>query len=237
MAYLQNALDDLETAECSRCSVCRGGPVVSIQVDRRLAIAARQFLKQVEMPFKPKKQVARVAFEVYGFSRYFAVCPPGIGRSYPIALGDAGWGGLVANDKHAGYFRDELVEAVAEMIEQRWQPEPALEWITCVLSRNHPKLVSAFALRLANRLGLPSVEAIYKVIDNEPQKIQQNRFHQCKNLDGVFKILENIPAAPVLLVDDVIDSGWTMTVLAALLRKAGSGLVYLVALALTSSGD
>ena len=35
---------------------------------------------------------------------------------------------------------------------------------------------------------------------------------------------------PVLLVDDVVDSGWTMTVIAALLKQAGSGSVFLLLL-------
>lgn len=41
---------------------------------------------------------------------------------------------------------------------------------------------------------------------------------------------------PVLLVDDTVDSRWTFTVIAALLRGAGSGPVFPFALAFTSSG-
>ena len=41
----------------------------------------------------------------------------------------------------------------------------------------------------------------------------------------------------VLLVDDMVDSGWTFTVCAALLRQAGSGPVFPVALAQTSKSD
>lgn len=76
-----------------------------------------------------------------------------------------------------------------------------------------------------------------KVHDNEPQKLQQNRFHQCHNLDGVFAVAPGIPNEPVLLVDDIVDSAWTLTVVAALLRQAGSGPVWPVALAATSAGD
>ncbi len=125
MAYLQNALDDPETVECGRCSVCVGEPVVSAEVDRNLAIAASHFLKHDEMPFKPKKQSAAGAFQNYGFPYKL---PNGLQASEGRILsrwGDAGWGGLVAEDKHSGYFRDELVEAVAEMIERRWRPDPA----------------------------------------------------------------------------------------------------------------
>ena len=151
--------------------------------------------------------------------------------------GDAGWGQVVAEDEHNEHFRDELVDAVAEMVLERWQPEPVPEWVTCVPSRNHPGLVPDFALRLAKRLGLPFVPAVTKVRDNEPQKLQQNRFHQCSNLDGVFAVENPIPKGPVLLVDDVFDSGWTMTIIAALLRRAGSGPVWPIALATSSAGD
>lgn len=59
---------------------------------------------------------------------------------------------------------------MAEMIQQRWQPNPAPQWVCCVPSRNHPELVPDFARRLAARLGLPFVDAVSKVKDNQPQK-------------------------------------------------------------------
>ncbi len=237
MAFLRNALDDPETEECGHCAVCMGQPVVPDTVDRKVAIAAAKFLRHAEMPFKAKIQVARDAFEKYGFrSNLRQELRASQGRILSRWM-DSGWGGMVADDKRAGHFRDKLVEAVAEMYEQRWQPNPAPQWVTCVPSQNHPSLVPDFAQRLAHRLGLPFVDAIRKVRDNEPQKEQQNRFHQCSNLDGAFSLSDDILSTPVLLVDDVIDSGWTVTVLAALLRQAGSGPVYPVALASTSTGD
>ena len=47
----------------------------------------------------------------------------------------------------------------------------------------------------------------------------QNRFYRCINLDGVFEISSNIPSGPMLLIDDIFDSGWTFTVISALLRN------------------
>ena len=237
MAYLRNALDDPENAVCGRCAVCLGEPVVDIDTEHSLVIEATRFLRQTEMHFKPNRQVATGAFPIYDFRGNLR---PELQASEGRILsrwGDAGWGQLVATDKHAGRFRGEFVEAMAEMINQRWQPDPAPEWVTCVPSINHPTLVPDFARRLAIQLRLPFVDAIHKIQNNEPQKNQQNRFHQCQNLDGVFEISGNIPVTPVLLVDDIIDSGWTMTVLAALLRQAGSGPVFPVALASTSAGD
>ena len=150
--------------------------------------------------------------------------------------GDAGWGQAVAEDKPNNHFRDALVGAVAEMVRERWKPEPTPRWITCVPSRTHPQLVPDFARRLAERLGLPFIPAVTKVRDNDPQKLQRNAYHQCRNLVGVFSVETPILAGPLLLVDDVIDSGWTMTVVSAILRRAGSGPVWPVALATFGAG-
>jgi ATP-dependent DNA helicase RecQ len=233
MAFLRNALDDPESEDCGRCAVCLGESVIPQTVNHQLAVSAAQFLRHAEMPIKPRKQFKTGAFDIYGFRGNIAL---GLRASEGRMLsrwGDAGWGDLVRADKTNGHFRDELVEATAQMFENRWLPEPAPEWVTCVPSLRHLELVPNFAQRLANRLGLPFINCIRKVNDNGPQKEQQNSFHQCQNLDGVFEVVDNIPASPVLLVDDVVDSRWTVTVLAALLIQAGSGLVYPIALAST----
>tara|TARA_R110000772_G_scaffold127818_4_gene235204 strand:- start:31349 stop:33445 length:2097 start_codon:yes stop_codon:yes gene_type:complete len=237
MEYLRNALDDPHSQPCGKCSNCLDEPIFPESVDRSRVITAAQFIKQSELIFKPRIQVAAGAFPQYGFRGNL---PPELRASEGRILSrwaDAGWGGMVEEDKHNGLFRDELVEATAEMISLRWRPTPEPQWVTCVPSLNHPDLVPHFAQRLAEKLGLPFCPAITKVLDNRPQKFQNNRFHQCRNLDGVFSIEEGIPEGPVLLVDDVIDSGWTVTVLAALLRQQSGGEVYPVALASSATGD
>jgi ATP-dependent DNA helicase RecQ len=141
----------------------------------------------------------------------------------------------VVAGKHAGHFDDPLVAAAAEMIVERWRPDPMPLWVTCIPSLAHPDLVPDLARRLAAALRSPFVAAIAKVKQNEPQKLMRNSFHQCRNLDGVFRVSGPLPAGPALLVDDVVDSGWTLTVVAALLRQAGSGPVYPLALATTAT--
>jgi len=237
MMFLARSLDDENAKPCGRCSNCLGRPVISEEFSHSLAVEAALYLKHAELPLECKKQVANGAFAQYGFRGNL---PQNLRAETGRILsrwGDAGWGRIVAEDKHNNHFRDELVAAVAEMIIERWQPNPVPAWVTCVPSRNHPELVPDFARRLAVRLNLPFVEAVIKTHDNRPQKLQQNRYHQCHNLDGVFAITPGIPTGPVLLVDDMVDSAWTMTVIAALLRGAGSGLVWPVALASSSTGD
>jgi ATP-dependent DNA helicase RecQ len=62
----------------------------------------------------------------------------------------------------------------------------------------------------------------------------QNSFQQAKNLDGVFEVdRAGMPSGPVLLVDDMVDSRWTLTVAAWLLTANAGRLVYPLALAST----
>jgi ATP-dependent DNA helicase RecQ len=237
MEFLRRALDDPQAQLCGRCANCLGRTLFPIPVPHQMIVSALQFMRHSEFDFEPRKQVAANAFPVYGFKGNL---PPAL-RSEPGKIlsrwNDAGWGSVVANDKRQGRFSDELVNAIVEMIQQRWQPSPSPTWACCVPSRLHPDLVPDFAQRLASALCLPFVAAIHKIKNNQAQKMQNNRYHQCRNLDGVFALDDAIPAGPVLLIDDIIDSGWTVTVLAALLRRNGSGPVYPLALASTSTGD
>ncbi len=237
MNFLQNALDDDTTFPCGKCSSCLGRELISSFVDIELAHAAASFLKHAEMLIKPKKQVAANAFLEYGFRGNLKLELQAQEGRVLSNWNDAGWGKLVADGKHGSHFSDELVEALADMIINRWKPENKPTWLTCVPSNNHPNLVPDFAKRVAGRLSIPFVPAIHKIKDNQPQKLQNNRFHQCHNLDGVFAVQEPIPDGPVFLLDDVVDSGWTLTVLAALLQQAGSGFVYPVALASSAVKD
>ncbi len=235
MAYLGRALDDPHLARCGKCANCIGRPVVPVGIDPELTGQALQFLRQSDLTIEPRVQIPKGAFIHYALSGNLPVQERAeIGRVLS-RWGDAGWGRLAADDKHAGRFRDELVEAAADLIRARWRPEPPPAWVTCVPSLKHPELVPDFAERLARKLGWPFHNVVSKVKDNQPQKSQNNSWHQCRNLDGAFTVKKGVPPTPVLLVDDMVDSRWTLTVIAALLRQAGSGPVFPMALAATST--
>lgn len=236
MAFLRRALDEPEYENCGKCANCTGQPLVSINLDSRLLVHdAARFIRQAERPIKPKKEVAKDAFIQYDFP--FRL-PEALQADEGRVLSqwrDGAWGDLAAAGKDIDNFDDDLVEAMIEMIRIRWRPTPEPAWVCSVPSLGHPALVPDFARRLAVALGVPFVDCVSKIKRNEPQKWQNNRFHQCKNLDGVFEVSQSIPPGPVLLVDDMIDSGWTMTVIAALLRRSGSGPVYPLAISSTAS--
>lgn len=64
-----------------------------------------------------------------------------------------------------------------------------------------------------------------------------NSSQQARNVAGSLIVQGTVPAGSVLLVDDMVDSRWTMTVAAYLLRSNGSGAVFPLALASTANSD
>ena len=231
MKFLAHSLDDESPQPCGKCANCLDRHIVKRSYKPRLEENAIRFLRRSETDLRCQKWVARDAFAQYGFE---GKLPDELQAQKGRILSrwnDTGWGELVAKGKRQGHFDDDLVAAAAEMVRVRWRPLPMPAWITCVPSRNRPELVPDFAARLGEKLNLRFLPLVEKAKDNDPQKTQQNRFHQCRNLDGVFAVAGKPPAEPVLLVDDVVDSAWTMTVVAALLRQAGSGPVWPLALA------
>lgn len=150
---------------------------------------------------------------------------------------DAGWGALVRQGKSRdGRFADQLVEASAAMV-RSWAPQPAPAWVTCIPSRNHPNLVPDFARRLAAALSLMFHPVLEKTDDRPAQKDMANSSQQARNVDGALAVRGQMPTGPVLLVDDMVDSKWTLTVAAYLLTSNGSGPVYPLALASTANSD
>lgn len=234
MQFLGRELDDPSAKPCGRCAVCIGAPLISVEYGIERANQAAAFLRRTEQAIEPKKSWKGDSLNQHGWSgRIPAELRAEPGRALSI-WGDAGWGTLVKHGKqHDGRFDDILVQGLVEMIRERWNPLPFPGWVTCVPSQTHPDLVPDLARRLATALNLPFVPCIQKIRPTEPQKLMQNSYQQARNLSGAFTIeaWERM-VDPVFLVDDMIDSGWTLTVITALLRAVGSGPVFPVALAL-----
>lgn len=185
------------------------------------------FLRRSHRPIEPRK-----AWPTGKRIDQDELAEPGMALS---VWGDAGWGEDVRRGKYRdSRFSDALVEASAAAVRE-WMPDPSPTWVTAIPSRRHASLVPDFACRLALALGLPYVDALAKKEDRPEQKNMQNSDQQARNVIGSLAVDRSaILPTPVLLVDDMVDSGWTFTVAARLLRGRGSGVVWPFALADTA---
>ncbi len=232
MEFLSQALDDPAAKPCGKCAVCQGKPDAMRGVNEQLVREAIVYLQRCDLPTELRAQWPSQALPTYGWvsGNLKKELRAEVGRSLCI-LGDSGWGMQVRREKEAGAFSDELVEALVDLV-LRWGPTPRPDWVTCVPSLARPALVSDLAKRVAERLGLPFVAAVTQTRPTRPQVEMANGWHKANNLDGAFAVMPwKGLAAPVLLIDDLIDSGWTLTLASALLRQAGSGPVLPLVLA------
>src|SRR6266481_4224925 len=203
-------------------------------IDPRFVQEAIAFLRRTSLPIEPRKTWPAGGLPKLGVKGKIAVEHQAQPGKALCVWGDAGWGSLVREGKYRDqHFSDELVEACTNLVRE-WAPKPAPDWVTCVPSRRHPNLVSDFARRLAAALHLPFYVVLDKTDEREEQKRMANSIQQARNIDGSLAVNTSIlPPTPVLLVDDMVDSRWTLTVAAYLLISHGSGPVFPLALALT----
>ncbi|HPR23276.1 MAG TPA: RecQ family ATP-dependent DNA helicase [Candidatus Sabulitectum sp.] len=235
MVFLQNALDDPNAVSCGKCFNCDSSLLFSDHYEDSDARDAALFLRRSYITVRPKRVwPGSGVFQHYPFEGYRIPQELMAAEGRALSLwGDAGWGQMVVDGKYEnGEFPDALVQACFDMI-RFWNPDPFPEWVTCIPSKNHPELVPGFALRLAEKLGVPFTTCIQLARSHDNQKFMENKFHQVTNLDGAFKVIEPL-AGNCLLIDDMIDSGWTFTIASALLRHAGCETVYPLALAKNS---
>ena len=218
---------------------CTSSPLV-VTPSQELRAAAREHLRGFDLFVEPRKQWPS------GLAAFQPGLPKGriaederplIGRALSV-VGDGGWGRLVAVGRGDERFSDDLVKASAVLIRDRWKPHPPPTWVTCVPSMTRPDLAPDFTQRLADALSLPVYEVVRKIAENQPQAAMQNSAQQVRNVWDAFDIdaAAAAPDGPVLLVDDLADSKWTLTVVARALRQTGSGPVHPYVLATAIAG-
>jgi ATP-dependent DNA helicase RecQ len=232
MEFLARALDDPDATPCGRCR-----PEVAVLLPETAGSLtvndAQVFLRHSDLPIEPRRRWPNG----FGPDAGKPIDPPNHpGRALSV-YGDAGYGRAVKDGKYSQQrFGQDLIEAAADLIRVRWRPAPVPEWVTAIPSRRHPGLVGDFARSLAGRLSLPYIDVLAAALVPE-QKTMENSAQQVANVLGSLCVVGDVPQGPVLLVDDIVDSRWTMTVAGWLLRTHGACAVHPFVLASAAGRD
>ncbi|MDR6598667.1 RecQ family ATP-dependent DNA helicase [Saccharothrix longispora] len=232
MEFLLRQLDDPHAAPCGRCDNCTGERP-SAEVSEAASSAARERLLRPGVEVEPRKMwptgMASAGVSLSG------KIPAGEAATTGRALGrltDIGWGNRLRSlfaEPDQQIPEDVFAACVKVLSSWGWAERPV--GVVTVGSRTRPELVDSFGRRIASVGRLPLLgrvwlgEATHRA--NSAQRLA-GLVRECEapDLSGVD--------GPVLLVDDQVDTGWTMTVAARLLRRAGASAVLPFALAVTA---
>lgn len=237
MTFLRAQLDDPGLAgaasgsiACGRCDNCTGVRR-DTTVDADAVAATRARLDRPGIDLAPRKQwpagMDKLGIPLSG--KIFDGAAPGrvLGR-----LSSLGWGSRLRSllDGPDGPVPDAVVHAcIALLREWDWAERPTS--VLAMTSTTHPTLITSLTERLAaigrlhdlgtlhRRPGLPPVSAV-------------NSAHRVAALHDSWQVPDlSSTTGPILLVDAVTDTGWTFTVAAHTLRRAGASAVLPFALA------
>lgn len=248
MTLLTGQLDDPSTTPCGRCDVC-AGPWYSVEVDQSAAVRAVQSLNRVGVPVEPRTAwpVGMDALQVALKGRISAEEIAAEGRVI-ARLSDLGWGGalrdLLRSDTNGVPIDAEITPALAKaclrvLAEWDWEQRPAA--IVRIPSITRPHLIDSLASGIARVGHLQDLGWLDLADGSARLQSSTNSAYRLRDVHDRFSVgpglmsrLSHLGGASVLLIDDVISSRWTMTVAARSLRRAGSGPVLPLALALTA---
>ena len=251
MEYLRRELDDPDAAACGRCDNCTGKRWSAEVTDSGVS-AAKVRLLQPGVEVEPRKMwptgMKDLGINVAG--KIGADVSAEVGRALG-RLTDLGWGPRlrvlladVVQDRGEGVVPDDVMAAVVKVLAAwSWERRPVA--VVTVPSRGRPQLVESLGQRIAEIGRMQYLGALgYAEGSWSAGRAGIGRqFNSAQRLRGVWGDLvvpESLRVAvgrvdgPVLLVDDRIDTGWTMTVAAMLLRRAGAPAVLPLVLAVTA---
>ena len=244
MRFLCEALESpSDESSCGRCATCCPDRALPDCVDSGRVDFALEFLNGTFFAIEPKKRWADSASAAAAFGIPVKATIPKEwlpSEGYCLSRYGVGtWGQLVRDGKYGRNpprFDDRLVEPFCRMLMSDWLDPDFRGVVVPVPSRRNPELVADFAERVAKKLGVPCVRCLEKIRDTPPQKDMQNSVYQQNNLIDSLRVRPGNYSKMCILIDDMIDSGWTMTIAAAKLYQAGFELVIPAALADTSNG-
>jgi ATP-dependent DNA helicase RecQ len=242
MAFLRTQLDDVGDGgaddglpPCGRCDNCTGASS-DVELDAALVAEAVQFLRASRLEVEPRRQWPAGIDEAKGRIPKEEQLQPG--RALGL-LGDGGWGSVVAGLLRTAdedtEVSDEVAKAAVALI-GTWAPAESAPVVTWIPSAARPRLVESLAIRIADELGWERLALVRRVRPMPPQSEMANSAQQVRNVFRAFGIVDPPPGRPLLLVDDVAESRWTLTVVGGQLIRAGSGPVSPFVLAKAGGG-
>jgi ATP-dependent DNA helicase RecQ len=132
-------------------------------------------------------------------------------------------------------FPDWVVDEAVQVV-RRWWADVSFDGVVAVPSTRSGNLVKDLASQVAEKLGVPFLDVLFKTRSTEPQKKFTNKLQKMNNLSGAFGVSGQLDGT-LLVIDDVMDSGVTLEEVGKVLKGAGAQALYALTLTKTRHSD
>jgi ATP-dependent DNA helicase RecQ len=241
LQFLREQLDDPDAGPCGRCDNCTGVPLTAMVAETAVtAVRTRMDAAGIELPAHTRWPS--------GLDQIDETIKGAIAEADRVATGraigrltDIAWGPrlreLLRETAPDDVITAELFTAATRVLRDwPWEIRPSAVMI--VPSRTRPILIRSIGEQLA-AIGRLEFLGSLEIVADTPQGVaRSNSAHRVRALHEAFRAtpeqreaLERLGNPAVLLVDDQVDSGWTITMAGRELRRAGAGAVLPFALA------
>lgn len=246
MEYLAAALDDSTAAPCGRCDGC-AGRWFPTEIGSGAAAAASESLSHAGLPVDPRTLwptgMDSLGVQVKGKLKPEEQVGPGRALA---RLTDLGWGNALRARFAAGAPDAPVDPAMAQAVvavlrdwgQARWAGQGRPVAVVAMPSRSKPQLVGSLAQAMCEIGQLPYLGQLSLEFGGPTGERGGNSAYRLAGVWDRFSVGPDLAAAiasygggPVLLIDDLVDSRWTLTVAGRALRQAGVGQVLPLVLA------
>ena len=247
LQFLRECLDDVSAVPCGRCDNCAGS-FISAEVSAAAVGALDKHLVRVGIDISPRTVwptgLPGIGIPLSGRIAATESCL--VGRAIARRI-DMGWGeelaGLLAESSPDKSVPLSVLDVAARVVDDcTHHGSIQLSLIVGIESRQRPTLLSTLLEGLAMRTNLPLLGTL-AAGGSDVRAGRSNSARRVAALHGGFSISPDLAVAcgkssgAILLVDDFVDSGWTMTLAGRALRRAGATRVMPFALATTGRRD
>lgn len=217
--YIVNCLDDFSAEDCGKCGFCNPKYQISDTVSLEFKEKASHYINRLVLEITPRKMWA--VSEQMPSSKIEFVNQEGICL---CEYSEVGYGELVRRAIEGDtYFSPELLGKSAELLLPLIK-EKEITHLAYVPSKRSDR-VAEFASRLAKRCAIELICPL-EAKDAPRQCEMENGAHKCENALNAFLVkAENLPEK-IILLDDTVDSKWTLTVCGYKLMEKGAVEVY-----------
>jgi ATP-dependent DNA helicase RecQ len=231
MRYLREQLDDPHATDCGRCDNC-GGLALTAETSEQTVTAATATLHRPGVPFDARRMwpsaMPGLGVDVRGKIGADDVAESGraIARFTDLGFGQRVRSVLSPEISDAAVPDDLIAAAIKVLASWGWEQRP--EVVVHVGSARRPVLVADIAAQLGAIGRLPHLGQVPHA--GPSSRGRSNSAMRLRDVWGSYAVPDELASElagrPVLLVDDYTDTGWTLTVVARLLRQAGAAAVY-----------